>query len=78
MPSLENMNFVATPGSIEPQAAPAPPIEMHAARPLAHAGASVSVSVLGWPAWLRLLAVLPAVVLLWLGVAWAQLEVAPW
>ncbi|MBH2020543.1 hypothetical protein [Polaromonas sp.] len=35
-------------------------------------------SVLAWPAWLRVLAVLPAVLLLWLAVAWAQLEVAPW
>jgi len=35
-------------------------------------------SVLAWPAWLRVLAVLPAVALLWLAVAWAQLEVAPW
>ena len=35
-------------------------------------------SVLAWPAWLRLLAVLPAVVLLWLGVLWAQAEAAPW
>ena len=35
-------------------------------------------SVLAWPAWLRVLAVLPAVALLCLAVAWAQLEVAPW
>ncbi|CDS54033.1 hypothetical protein [Polaromonas sp. CG9_12] len=35
-------------------------------------------SMLAWPAWLRVLAVLPAVALLWLAVAWAQLEVAPW
>ena len=35
-------------------------------------------SVLGWPAWLRVLAVLPALVLLWLAVAWTQLEAAPW
>ncbi|MBG6071259.1 MULTISPECIES: hypothetical protein [unclassified Polaromonas] len=35
-------------------------------------------SVLAWPAWLRVLAVLPVVALLWLAVAWAQLEVAPW
>ena len=39
---------------------------------------SRSASVLAWPAWLRVLAVLPAVVLLWLAVAWAQVEVAPW
>ena len=35
-------------------------------------------SVLAWPAWLRVLAVLPALVLLWLAVAWAQLDAAPW
>lgn len=35
-------------------------------------------SVLAWPAWLRVLAVLPAVLLLWLAVAWTQLEVTPW
>ncbi len=35
-------------------------------------------SVLAWPAWLRVLAVLPVLVLLWLAVAWAQLEAAPW
>ena len=39
---------------------------------------SLPFSVLAWPAWLRVLAVLPAVALLWLAVAWAQLEVAPW
>lgn len=30
-----------------------------------------AASVLGWPAWLRLLAVLPLLALLWLGLAWA-------
>jgi hypothetical protein len=35
-------------------------------------------SMLAWPAWLRMLAVLPAVALLWLAVAWTQLEIAPW
>jgi hypothetical protein len=35
-------------------------------------------SVLAWPAWLRVLAVVPAVVLLWLAVNWASLESAPW
>jgi hypothetical protein len=34
-------------------------------------------SVLAWPAWLRVLAVLPALVLLWLAVLWATLEAAP-
>lgn len=37
-----------------------------------------STSVLMWPAWLRLLAVLPALALLWLLVAWASVELAPW
>ena len=35
-------------------------------------------SLLAWPAWLRVLAVLPAVALLWLAVAWASVEAAPW
>ena len=35
-------------------------------------------SVLAWPAWLRVLAVAPAVALLWLAVAWASVEAAPW
>jgi hypothetical protein len=35
-------------------------------------------SVLAWPAWLRLLAVLPALLLLWLAVLWASLEAVPW
>lgn len=39
---------------------------------------STTGSVLAWPAWLRVLAVLPAVGLLWLAVVWAQLEAAPW
>lgn len=34
-------------------------------------------SLLAWPAWLRVLAVAPLLVLLWLGVAWASLEAAP-
>ena len=37
-----------------------------------------AASVLAWPAWLRVLAMLPAVALLWLAVAWAQVEAAPW
>lgn len=36
------------------------------------------LSVLAWPAWRRVLLVLPAVVLLWLAVAWANRAVAPW
>jgi hypothetical protein len=35
-------------------------------------------SVLAWPAWLRVLAAVPAVALLWLAVGWASLEAAPW
>ncbi len=33
--------------------------------------------VLAWPAWLRVLAVLPVLALLWLGVAWALVNVVP-
>jgi hypothetical protein len=33
--------------------------------------------VLAWPAWWRVLAVLPALVLLWLAVLWASVEAAP-
>jgi hypothetical protein len=35
-------------------------------------------SVLAWPAWLRVLAVTPALGLLWLAVNWASLELVPW
>ena len=35
-------------------------------------------SVLGWPAWQRLLLVLPVLLLLWLAVLWASAEVQPW
>ncbi|MDD2924278.1 hypothetical protein [Rhodoferax sp.] len=34
--------------------------------------------VLGWPAWQRVLVVLPLLVLLWLAVGWASAEVQPW
>ncbi|MBC7548176.1 MAG: hypothetical protein H7224_05985 [Polaromonas sp.] len=37
-----------------------------------------SPSVLAWSAWWRVLVVIPAVLVLWLTVAWAQLEAAPW
>lgn len=37
-----------------------------------------SRSVLAWPAWLRVLTVLPAVALLWLAVAWAAWGTYPW
>jgi hypothetical protein len=48
--------------------------------PLLHKAASTprSRSVLEWPAWLRVLALLPAVALLWLAVIWANLEATPW
>jgi len=35
-------------------------------------------SVLAWPAWRRVLFVLPVVLLLWLAVVWAGGEAAPW
>jgi hypothetical protein len=35
-------------------------------------------SLLAWPAWLRVIAILPAVALLWVGVAWALAPAAPW
>ena len=34
-------------------------------------------SVLAWPAWLRVLVVLPALALLWLAVLWATMDVVP-
>lgn len=33
-------------------------------------------SVLAWPAWLRVLAVAPALALLWVAVLWAGMEAA--
>lgn len=44
----------------------------HTARP--HHGARLSQrrSVLAWPAWLRVLAVLPVLLALWLAVWWAN------
>ena len=35
-------------------------------------------SVLAWPAWLRVLTLLPVIALLWLAVAWANMDIAPW
>lgn len=35
-------------------------------------------SLLAWPAWLRVLAVVPTIGLLWLAVAWANGELGPW
>ena len=69
------MNPFASPRQTPSDAAPASPQTVHAIpadrlQPVA--------SLLGWPAWLRLLAVLPVVALLWLAVTWAQLDAAPW
>lgn len=38
---------------------------------------SKTTSVLAWPAWMRAVAVLPILGLLWLGVAWALVDVVP-
>jgi hypothetical protein len=38
---------------------------------------SFARSVLAWPAWLRVLAVLPVLMLLWLAVLWASVEAVP-
>lgn len=35
-------------------------------------------SVLAWPAWRRVLAVLPVVLALWLAVAWANMGLPAW
>lgn len=37
-----------------------------------------ALSVLAWPAWLRVVAVLPLVLLLWLAVLWANEGVGLW
>jgi hypothetical protein len=39
---------------------------------------ALRLSVLAWPAWLRVLAVLPLVLALWLAVAWANAGIALW
>lgn len=39
--------------------------------------APIRPSVLAWPAWRRAAVVLPALMLLWLAVAWASMDVAP-
>ena len=35
-------------------------------------------TVLGWPAWLRVVTVLPVVVALWLAVLWTSEFITPW
>jgi len=53
-----------------------PPPQRHAPpRVRASSGAS---SVLGWPAWQRVLAVLPLLLLMWLAVLWAADGTALW
>jgi hypothetical protein len=42
------------------------------------AAISPSRSVLAWPAWLRVAAVLPLILLLWLAVWWANMGVKLW
>jgi hypothetical protein len=37
-----------------------------------------SLSVLAWPAWRRVAAVLPLVLALWLAVGWANMGINPW
>jgi hypothetical protein len=36
------------------------------------------LSVLAWPAWLRVLVVLPVVLALWLALVWANMGLASW
>lgn len=48
----------------------------HAAPP--KATAPRRLSVLAWPAWRRVLAVLPLVLALWLAVWWAHMGSTPW
>lgn len=50
----------------------------HADTPHRHTHAVPRRSVLAWPAWLRVLAVLPVVLTLWLAVAWANMGLAAW
>lgn len=52
----------------------------HAIHRSAHlaAPASKARSVLAWPAWLRILAVLPVVLALWLAVWWANAGAVTW
>jgi hypothetical protein len=48
----------------------------HARPPQARSGRRLSV--LAWPAWRRVLAVLPLVLVLWLGVWWANMGASAW
>ena len=46
--------------------------------PHRHAPPARRMSVLAWPAWRRVLAVLPVVLALWLAVAWANMGRLAW
>jgi hypothetical protein len=37
-----------------------------------------SSSILAWPAWLRVLVVLPVLLILWCAVLWAHVDAAAW
>lgn len=52
----------------------------HAPQPRPAAATRPTMSVLAWPAWQRVLLVLPLLLLLWLAVAWANAgsEAAAW
>jgi hypothetical protein len=50
-------------------------VHPHQARNVPTLGGS---SVLAWSAWVRVLAVLPLVLTLWLAVCWANEGVMPW
>ncbi|PKO60461.1 MAG: hypothetical protein CVU24_12865 [Betaproteobacteria bacterium HGW-Betaproteobacteria-18] len=56
------------------------PEHNHAVHTSAHlaAPARPARSVLAWPAWLRVLAVLPVVLALWLAVGWTNAGVVAW
>lgn len=45
--------------------------------PFSKAAAPFLPPLIAWPAWLRLLALAPVLILLWLGVAWALPGAAP-
>lgn len=60
---------------------PAPPHRHDHDSPHSHAGqprAKSTLSLLAWPAWRRVLAVLPLVLALWLAVGWANMGASPW
>ncbi|TXT36321.1 MAG: hypothetical protein FD135_4360 [Comamonadaceae bacterium] len=54
------------------------PSHSHSHHHAAPARARPTRSVLAWPAWLRVLAVLPVVIALWLAVWWANAGATLW